>query len=123
MTVSTVSKNRLFFDRHLEAIAAGDIETMVDRDYSEDAVLTTFFNGFPDQSAPITVRGRPEIKAFFQKYMNTIGEIDVKTLNFTEAEANVFFQATFTCDLGLMTVGDAWVMKDGKISTHFGFFA
>jgi len=123
MTVSTLSKNRLFFDQHLETIASGDIETMVDRDYAEDAVLTTFFNGFADQPAPITVKGRPEIKKFFKKYMGVIGEIDVKTLNFTETNSDVFFQATFTCDLGLMTVGDAWVMKNGKIATHFGFFA
>ncbi|MBE9062265.1 nuclear transport factor 2 family protein [cf. Phormidesmis sp. LEGE 11477] len=123
MIVSTISKNRLFFDQHLEAIAAGDIEKMVNRDYAEGAVLTTFFNGFADQPAPITVKGRSEIKKFFKKYMDVIGEIDVQTLDFTEANGNVFFQATFTCDLGLMTVGDAWVMKEGKIATHFGFFA
>lgn len=123
MTTATISANRRFFDQHLETIASGDVETMVDRDYTEDAVLTTFFHGFSDQPAPITVKGREEIKQFFNKYMKTIGSIDVKTLNFTEAEDNIFFQATFTCDLGLMTVGDAWVMKDGQIVTHFGFFA
>lgn len=123
MTTSTISKSREFFNNHLEAIAAGEIEAMVDRDYTEDAILVTFFNGFPDEAVPMTVKGRDAIKAFFKKYMNVIGAIDVKTLDFTEAGDDIFFQATFTCNLGLVSVGDAWVMKNGQIATHFGFWA
>jgi hypothetical protein len=123
MTTSTISKHREFFNHHLEAIAAGKIEEMVDRDYTEDAILVTFFNGFADEVAPMTVTGRDAIKAFFKKYMSVIGAIDVKTLDFTEAGDDIFFQATFTCNLGLVSVGDAWVMKHGQIATHFGFWA
>jgi ketosteroid isomerase-like protein len=94
---------------------------MVDRDYTEDAVLVTFFNGF-DTPPPLTIKGREGIKKFFHEYMNTIGTIDVKTLGFTETEDAIFFQATFTCNLGLATVGDAWYMRNGQIAYHFGFW-
>jgi hypothetical protein len=122
MTATITTPGRKFFDTHLEAIAAGKIDEMVDRDYAEDAVLITFFNGFSDRPAPFTVKGRSEIKKFFHEYMSLIGNIDIKTLNFTEAESAVFFQATFTSNLGLATVGDAWYMQDGKIAYHFGFW-
>lgn len=123
MTTTIVSPGRKFFNTHLETIAAGKIDEMVDRDYTEDAVLITYFNGFPDQPQPITIRGREHIKKFFHKYMSVIGNIDIKTLDFTETENSIFFQATFTCNLGLVTVGDAWYMQDGKITYHFGFWA
>lgn len=123
MSATLVSPGRQFFDKHLETISAGNIDEMVDRDYAEDAVLVTFFNGFPDETPPITVKGREAIKQFFKKYMATIGSIDVKSLDFTEAGDDIFFQAKFTCDLGLMNVGDAWTMRDGQIAVHFGFWA
>jgi hypothetical protein len=119
---SLTSPGRQFFDKHLEAIAAGEIDEMVDRDYTQDAILITFFNGF-DQTAPLTIKGREAIKRFFHSYMRVIGTIDVKTLDFTETESSIFFQATFTCNLGLVTVGDAWTMKNGQIAYHFGFWA
>jgi hypothetical protein len=122
MTTAIATPGRKFFDTHLEAIAAGKIDEMVDRDYAEDAVLTTFFNGFSDRTAPFTVKGRPAIKEFFHRYMSLIGNIDVKTLDFTETESAIFFQATFTSNLGLATVGDAWYMQNGKIAYHFGFW-
>ncbi|GAB4285832.1 MAG TPA: nuclear transport factor 2 family protein [Oscillatoriaceae cyanobacterium M33_DOE_052] len=116
-----------FFDKHLERIGAGEIDAMVDSDYTPDAVLITFFNGFDDEEPPMTVKGREGIKQFFHKYMKTIGSIDVKKIDFTEnfdgKEGSIFFQAEFTCDLGLMKVGDAWTMKDGQIFIHYGFWA
>ena len=116
-----------FFDTHLERIGAGEIDAMVDNDYTPDAVLITFFNGFDDEEPPMTVRGRDGIKAFFHKYMSVIGTIEVKKIDFVEdfdgTEGSIFFQAEFTCALGLMKVGDAWTMKDGKIAIHYGFWA
>jgi hypothetical protein len=123
VTVSTVSPRRQFFDKHVETISAGKIDEMVDRDYAEDAVLITFFNGFPDTPAPITIKGRENIKQFFHDYLKTIGFIDIKSLDFTETEDSIFFQAKFNCNLGLVSVGDAWTMRNGQIVYHFGFWA
>lgn len=120
-TSTTVSLGRQFFDRHLETIAAGKIDEMVDRDYAEDAVLITFFNGF-DTPPPLTIKGRENIKKFFHDYMKTIGTIGIQSLDFTETEDTIFFQAKFTCNLGLVSVGDAWTMRDGQIAYHFGFW-
>jgi hypothetical protein len=119
---STTSPGHQFLDKHLESITAGKIDEMVDRDYTQDAVLITFFNGF-DETAPLTIRGREAIKRFFHNYMRVIGTIDVKTLDFTETESSIFFQAKFTCNLGLVTVGDAWAMENGQIAYHYGFWA
>lgn len=121
MTNSIVSPWRKFFDTHLETITAGKIDDMVDRDYAEDAVLITFFNGFA-APPPLTIKGRKNIKKFFHEYMSVLGNIDIKSLEFTDTEDAVFFQATFTSNLGLATVGDAWTMRDGQIAYHFGFW-
>lgn len=122
MTASTLSPGRQFFDKHIETILAGKIDEMVDRDYALDAVLITFFNGFADTPPPITIKGRENIKKFFHDYLKTIGSIDIKSLDFTESEGAIFFQAKFNCNLGLMSVGDAWTMRDGQIAYHFGFW-
>ncbi|MBP5977056.1 nuclear transport factor 2 family protein [Brasilonema sp. CT11] len=122
MTTSTASPGRLFFDKHIETISAGKIDEMVDRDYAEDAVLITFFNGFADTPPPITIEGRENIKKFFHDYLKTIDFIDIKSLDFTEAEDAIFFQAKFNCKLGQVSVGDAWTMRDGQIAYHFGFW-
>lgn len=122
MKVSTISLGRKFFDKHIETISTGKIDEMVDRDYAEDAVLITFFNGFENTSAPITVNGRENIKTFFHDYLRTIEYIDIKSLDFTEAEDAIFFQAKFNCKLGQVSVGDAWTLRNGQIAYHFGFW-
>ena len=122
MVTSTISPGRKFFNTHLETIASGKVDEMVDRDYTEDAVLITYFNGFADMPAPITIQGRENIKQFFHKYMKAIGHIDLKSLDFTETEDTIFFQANFNNDLGSVNAGDAWMMRDGKIAYHFGFW-
>lgn len=118
---------REFFDKQLERIAQGRIDEMVDNDYLDDAVLITFFNGFEDSPPPMTVRGGGAIKEYFHKYMGAVGSIDIKTLNFAEdydgKNGSIFFQTTFICNLGLVNVGDAWQMRDAKISRHFAFWA
>lgn len=123
----STTPGREFFDKHLARIAAGEIDAMVENDYTEDAVLITFFNGFEGREPPMTVRGRAAIGQFFHDYMKVVGEINVQTLEFTEdfdgQNGAIFFQATFTCNLGLVSVGDAWQMKDGKIFYHYGFWA
>lgn len=121
MTNSTVSPGRQFLDAHVEAIVAGNIDEMVDRDYTEDAVFISFFNGF-DTPPPITIKGREGINFFFHEYMSVIGTIDVKSIDFTEFENAIFYQTTFNCNLGLATAGVAWTMQDGKIAYHFGFW-
>jgi hypothetical protein len=119
---TTTSFGNKFLEAHLTSIAAGKIDEMVDRDYAENAVLITFFNGF-QTPAPLTIKGREAIKKFFHEYLNLIGTINVKSLNLTETEDTIFFQATFTCNLGLVTVGDAWTIQNSQIVYHFGFWA
>jgi hypothetical protein len=116
---------RQFFDGHLARISAGKIDEMVDNDYTENAVLITFFDGL-DTPPPITVRGRAAIKDFFHRYMEVVGNIDVKSLDFAEdydgKQGGICFQAAFDSRLGRLTAADAWFMKDGKIDFHQGFF-
>lgn len=117
---------REFYEKHLEQIAAGRIDEMVDHDYTQDAVLITFFNGFDDSPPPMTIKGSAAIKEFFHKYMEVVGSIDVKTVELAEdfdgTSGGICFQASMNCNLGLVKVGDAWQMRDGKIFYHYGFW-
>jgi len=116
---------RQFFDEHLARISAGKIDEMVDHDYAEDAVLITFFYGL-DTPPPITIRGRAALKDFFHRYMEVVGSIDIKSLDFAEDydgnQGGICFQATFDTRLGRVKAADAWFMKNGQIAAHHGFF-
>jgi len=125
MATTATTPARQFFDGHLAFLAAGKIDEMIDHDYAEDAVLITFFDGLP-QPPPITVRGRAALKVFFHDYMNVVGNIDIKSLTFAEdydgKDGGICFQASMDSSVGRLNVGDAWSMKNGQISFHYGFF-
>lgn len=114
-----------FFDQHMQYIAEGKIDEMVENDYHEDAVLTSFFYGL-DTPPPLIIKGHDQLKKFFHDYLNLIGQIDIETLDFTEEydgnEGATSLQASFTCNLGKIKTADAWTMKQGKVAYHFGFF-
>ena len=112
---------RKFFDEHMAYIYAGDVDGMIDNQYSEDAVLFSPFD-ILDTPPLHVVRGRAALKEFFHKYLAWQGAIDVESLyDFGETEDSIFFQAIFTSKTGRWVVGDAWHMKDGMIDNHYSF--
>jgi hypothetical protein len=110
-----------FFDEHMKYIYANDIDGMIDNQYTPDAVLFSPFDVM-DTPPPHVVRGNAALKAFFRRYINWQGSIQVEKLyDFSETENSIFFQAVFTSHTGKWVVGDAWHMTGGKIDTHYSF--
>ncbi len=111
-----------FFERHMEYIAAKDMEGMIRETYTEDAAL---YNAFPflDIPPPNVIRGQEALIQAFNQYLEYQGEIQVMSLcKFLDSEEVISFQATFISKLtGVWAVGDTWLMQGEKIHRHFGF--
>jgi len=111
-----------FFDDHMKYIYENDMEGMIRDQYTEDAIL---YNAFPflDTPPPNVIKGREALTKVFKEYLAYQGEIKVESLfNFLETEDVISFQAVVTSSkTGRWTVGDTWLMRDGKIARHFGF--
>lgn len=111
-----------FFDEHMKYFASGDMAGMIKDTYTEDAIL---YNAFPflDTPPPNVIQGQEELIKVFEAYLEYQGEIQVDSLyNFLETEDVISFQATITSPkTGKWAVGDAWLLRDGKIARHFGF--
>jgi hypothetical protein len=112
---------RQFFDEHMAYIYAGNLDGMIDDQYREDAILISPFD-IMDTPPPHIVRGREALKAFFHKYIEWQGSINVESVyDFAETEDAITFQAVFTSHTGRWVVGDAWYIKEKKIAYHFSF--
>jgi hypothetical protein len=102
-------------------IAANDVDGMIDKQYTDDAVLISPFD-ILDTPPPHVVRGNRALKDFFRTYLNWQGEINVESLyDFAEIDDSICFQAIFTSRTGRWVVGDSWHMRDGKIDRHYSF--
>ena len=113
---------RKFFEEHMVYLSTKNVEEMVNKTYTEDAIL---YNAFPclDTPPPNVVQGRAELIRVFKTYLDYQGDIQVDTLyNFLETEDVISFQGTITSPkTGQWVVGDVWLMKSGQIARHFGF--
>ena len=117
----STTPGRRFFDEHMEYIFKGDLDGMIDKQYTEDAVLISPFD-ILEVPPPHIVRGRAALKDFFHKYVAWQGSINVESLyDFAETEDAISFQAVFTSKTGRWVVGDAWYMRNGMIAYHFSF--
>jgi len=101
-----------FYNEQLELLFAGKTDELIDRHYTDDAVLVSF---------DFTVRGAKAIKEHFGGYLKGLGGMELNSTNkFTEGPDFIFFEAdVITGAYGPVTVFDSFVMKDGKISYHF----
>lgn len=117
----STTPGRKFFDAHMAYIYAGDIDGLIDDQYTSDGVLISPFDVL-DTPPPHIVRGTQALKEFFKTYTNWQGSINVEELfDFAETDNSIFFQAIFTSNTGRWVVGDAWHMTEGKIDTHYSF--
>jgi hypothetical protein len=118
--VST-TPGRAFFDQHMDFIYKNDIDGLIDKQYTQDAVLISPFDVL-STPPPHLIRGNQALKDFFRTYIAWQGSINVESIsNFVETESSIFFEAIFTSKTGRWAVGDAWHMTDGKIDTHYSF--
>jgi hypothetical protein len=105
------TEKRQLYDAQLRYLQAGDVDGLIDNQYTDDALLVSFDN---------QIRGNAALKEYFRGYLQVLGTIEVlSTDRFVETDDTVFFEATMKTNLGRARVFDAWVLRDGKISYHF----
>lgn len=105
------SPKRQFYEAQIRYLQAGDVDGLIDNQYTEDATLVSFDN---------QITGNAPLKEYFRGYLKMLGSLEVlSTDRFVETDDSLFFQATVKTDLGQAAVFDAWVLRDGKISHHF----
>jgi len=105
------SPKRRLYEAQIAYLVAGDVEGLIDNQYTDDAQLVSFDN---------QIKGNAALKVYFKGYLQMLGSIEVvSTDRFVETDDSVFFQATVNTQLGQAKVYDAWVLRDGKISHHF----
>jgi hypothetical protein len=108
---TTVTPGRKFYEEQLNYLFAKDVDGLIDNHYNEDAILVSF---------DFIVKGRAALKVHFRNYLNTLGNLEVKSTDkFTETENSAFLEASVVSNLGPAVVYDAWTLKDGKIAYHF----
>jgi ketosteroid isomerase-like protein len=105
------SPKRRLYEAQIAYLVAGDVEGLIDNQYTEDAQLVSFDH---------QIKGNAALKEYFKGYLKMLGSLEVvSTDRFVETDDTLFFQATCNTQLGQAKVYDAWVLRDGKISHHF----
>jgi hypothetical protein len=105
------SSKRRFYEAQIEYLVAGDVEGLIDNQYTEDATLVSFDN---------QIHGNAALKEYFKGYLEMLGKLEVvSTDKFVTTDDSLFFEATVNTNFGQAKVFDAWVLRDGKISHHF----
>ena len=117
---------RQFFEDHMRYIAAQDIATMVDKTYSDEAVLYHNFPYFPG-NAPYIHRGKKDIieahKTIFAPdnhgAITAVGDV----FNFIEGiqdTTSLFFQILIKSPTkGLFLNSDFWILENNKMKHQF----
>ncbi len=105
------STKRQFYEAQIGYLVAGDVEGLIDNQYTDDATLVSFDN---------QIKGNAALKEYFKGYLQMLGNLEVvSTDKFVETDDTLFFEATVNTNFGQAKVFDAWVLRDGKISHHF----
>lgn len=102
---------RDFYERQLTLLDPDKVDELIDKQYTEDAVLL---------GGDVHVRGHDALREHFRGYLAALGGITVLSTDlFVEGDDCVLFEATVeTGTYGKVRVYDAWVMQDGKIARH-----
>ena len=111
MSTPATSPARKFYEEQIAMLQPGRTDELIDKHYANDAKLVSF------QSI---VRGREDLKRYFQSYVAKLGKLDVLSLDqFAETEDSILFEATVRTALGVVKVYDAFVLQDGRATHHF----
>lgn len=120
----STSPARQFFDQHLNYLFQGQVDALIENQYTEDAVLTSPFDVL-DTPAPHVLHGRDEIKDFISRWGARYGDSEWDFQFWVETEDSIAFGATMTNSSGTWAVGEAWHVvggfPNGKIDRHYGF--
>lgn len=111
MNGQPTTPGRAFYERHIDLLERGDIDSLVSGQYHDDAVLAG--PGF-------TLRGREALRRHFAGYLERLGFIRVKsTDSFNEVDDSIFFEAVIVTAGGEAKVYDVFLLKEGKAARQF----
>ncbi|MCX6635651.1 MAG: MBL fold metallo-hydrolase, partial [Acidobacteria bacterium] len=103
-----------FYDRHVALLAKNDVETLVDTDYHDEAVMVLLAR---DEAE--VIRGKDQLKRVLGAYLEFVYRGFVSTEKYAETEDSLAFEATIRTATGTEQVYDAIELKDGKIFRHY----
>lgn len=106
-----MGKGREHFERQAAFLTTGDVDGLVENQYTPDAELVRF---------DTTVKGADALRTYFTGYMTFLKDVEFVSLdNFVETDDTVMFEATLKVKGEPTRVYDAWVLRDGRIHKHF----
>jgi hypothetical protein len=115
------SPGQQFFQKHMGYLMSGDLHTMLQDQYAEDAILITPFD-ILDVPPPHIIHAGPAMEDFFRKWLDYHGAMTLDSLyDFAELDDSISFQALITSQTGKWVLGEAWHLANGKIDRHYGF--
>ena len=114
-----------YFDQHVGYLMSGNLDNLVNEQYTEDAVMISPFD-ILETPPPHILTGREAIKNFLRKWLDYHGKSTFTSqTNFAELADSVTFHATMTSQTGNWMLGEAWHvvggLPGGKIDRHYGF--
>ncbi|MDQ1357388.1 MAG: hypothetical protein QOF20_2872 [Acidimicrobiaceae bacterium] len=110
-TIDQESPQWKFYVKHVQWFLDGDVEGLVENDYTDDAVLL---------AGEFSVKGHDALKAAFTQYLEMVGPFTVRSTDkFNTIDDAIMLEAILdTTNAGERKVWDAFIMRDGKISHH-----
>ena len=119
----STSPARQFFDQHVGYLFRGEIDALMQEQYTEDTVSTSNF-GVLDTPPPYIFHGREEMKEYLSRWGAKYGESEWDFQFWLETENSIVFLATMTNPSGSWAVNEIWHVvggfPDGKIDLHYG---
>ena len=103
-----------FYDYHIQLLAEGDVDKLVEHDYHVDAEMILLV-----QQDPIYIKGQTQLKEQLGAYMKYVYRGFTSTDKFAQTDDSLFFEATIETANGPSKVFDALYFKDGKIFRHY----
>jgi aerobic carbon-monoxide dehydrogenase small subunit len=105
------SPSKRFYERHVEALLAKDVDRLVAGSYHADARLV---------SARAVVTGHDALREHFRELLSWMTFERVESTDaFVETGDTVMWEATVPSNVGRVRVFDAFVLDEGKARYHF----
>lgn len=116
----TLSPMSALYKEHIGFIKTKNIESLLDQ-YADDALLISTLT---DDRKPLYVRGRQELKAFFESRIFSLQDLDVSLIQWAETDNTLMIVEdvkAIALDGGVANCQfyDNWYLTNGKIKTHF----
>ncbi|MFO7322430.1 MAG: nuclear transport factor 2 family protein [Chloroflexota bacterium] len=99
------------YERQVAYLEASDFDALVENNYHEDAILTSFDGIYT---------GRDALREYFRNRAQSQGQIDfLSTEKYVESDGAFYYEALVRSAEGVRKIYNGCVVRDGKITHHF----